>query len=234
VQIHDFNPGFGPAVDPNGSNGLGDRVFWTTPIDASDVTVHFGAGKAELSISNLNMFDFLSKKYAFGSNWNNPPYGATVSVDVVWNAPVTRRLDFQDGTNLDHFGGSYIEDQATITWSASNTNGFTFTANPGSFSTSSNAFAELAQEQNGSFFSPDSSTTSTVVARSLLQELTAQQPPPASLAAPPISATLPTSGQAPPSVVTAPQGSALAVSADPGGAYVSAGNNDLDGELLFR
>jgi hypothetical protein len=232
VQIHDFNPGFGPPVDPNGSNGLGDRVFWTTPIDDSDVTVHFGAGKAELSISNLNMFDFLNKKTAFGPNWNNPPYGATVSVDVVWDAPVTRRLDFQDGTNLDQFAGSYVEDQATISWSASNTNGFTFTANPGNFSTSSNAFAELAQEQNGSFFSSDSSTTDSAIARSLVQALPAQPPQhavPAAASAGPASG-----GSTPPPVVTGPRSTASALGPDPGGADSVADGSSQLGELLFR
>jgi hypothetical protein len=233
VQIHDFNPGFGPAVDPNGSNGLGDRVLWTVPIDDSDVTVHFGAGKAELSARNLNMFDFLNKRNAFGSNWDNPPYGATVSFDVVWDVPVTRRLDFQDGTDVDQFSGSYVENQATVTWSASNTNGFTFTANPGNFSTSSDPFAELAHEQNGTFFSPDAPKDQ-VVAHNLTLALPVLPSPKPKVAAPLVSAALPATRQAPDSIVIVAQNNNLAITtADPGGSDSPTESGGLGGELLF-
>jgi len=151
-QIHDFNPGFGPAVDATGSNGFGDRVFWTTAIPDSDVTVNLGAGTAEMQVNNLAMGDYFTKASAFGPNWATAFVPATVSFDVVWSAPVTRRLTFQDSTNIDQFGGAFVENRATVTWSGTNANGFTFTANPGDFSTSFDAFAELARVQNGIFF----------------------------------------------------------------------------------
>ena len=57
------------------------------------------------------------------------------------------------------------ENQATVTWSTSSTSGFSFTSNPGNFSTSVpevpgvngvtaplNFFAEVGQERNGRFF----------------------------------------------------------------------------------
>jgi hypothetical protein len=233
VQIHDFNPGFGPAVDPNGSNGLGDRVFWTTPIDDSDVTVHFGAGKAELSVSNLNISDFLSKKNALGSNWNNPPYGATVSFDVVWDAPITRRLDFQEGTNVDHFSGTFEENQATVNWSASNTNGFTFTANTGDFSTSSAPFAELAHEKNGSFFNPDSGDSNSAVAQSLAQS--GAHPLLGGIPRAPLPfARLPAPGQSATPVVAATHAIDLAFAPDPGGSASAADGSELAGDILFR
>jgi hypothetical protein len=52
-----------------------------------------------------------------------------------------------------------VENQASVTWSGRNANGFTFTANPGSFSTSFDPFAELAHVQNGIFF--DAAATAT-------------------------------------------------------------------------
>ena len=152
-QIHDFNPSFGPEVDPNGSNGFGDRTFWTVAVDDSAVQVHFGAGTAELTVNNLALDDFGTKANALGPNWQTAFVPATVSFDVVWSGPITRRLSVSDSTDVDQFTGDYVENQASVTWSGSNANGFTFTANPGNFSTSFDAFAELAHEQNGSFFS---------------------------------------------------------------------------------
>jgi hypothetical protein len=152
-QIHDFNPSFGPEVDPNGSNGFGDRTFWTVAADDSAVQVQFGAGTAEMKINNLALDDFGTKANALGPNWQTAFVPAVVSFDVVWSGPITRRLSVTDGTDVDQFTGDYVENQASVTWSGSNANGFTFTANPGNLSTSFDGFAELAHEQNGSFFS---------------------------------------------------------------------------------
>jgi hypothetical protein len=105
-----------------------------------------------MQVNNLALGDYFNKGSAFGPNWEKDFAPASVSFDVVWSAPVTRRLDFQDTTHLDRFGGAFVENQATVTWSGRNAYGFTFTANPGGFSTSFNAFAELAHVQNGIFF----------------------------------------------------------------------------------
>jgi hypothetical protein len=78
---------------------------------------------------------------------------ATVSFDVVWGGPVTRRVEVEHGTNGDRFSGEFVEDHATVTWSGSNELGFHFHSNPGDFSTSApgRAFAELGHERNGAF-----------------------------------------------------------------------------------
>jgi hypothetical protein len=138
-------------VDPNGSNGLGDRVFWTVAIPASDVRVNPLAGTAELHVDNLALGDYFTKGNALGANWQTSFVPATVSFDVVWGPPVTRALFFRDTTNLDHFGGGFVENQATVTWSGTNASGFSFTANRGDSSTSFSAFAQLGLERNGSF-----------------------------------------------------------------------------------
>jgi hypothetical protein len=78
---------------------------------------------------------------------------ATVSFDVVWGDPVTRRVEVEHGTNGNRFAGEFVEDHATVTWSGSNELGFRFRSNSGDFSTSApgRAFAELGRERNGIF-----------------------------------------------------------------------------------
>jgi hypothetical protein len=114
------------------------------------VQVNFAAGKAEMHVHDLPMDDYFKLPNALA---DGPEVDATVSFDVVWSDPVTRRLNVQDGSNGNRFAGEYVEDQATVTWSGSNELGFRFTANPGDFSTSVpvRAFAELGHERNGLF-----------------------------------------------------------------------------------
>jgi hypothetical protein len=148
-------------------NGFGARVFWTAVIPDSDVQVDPGAGKAEMHVRSLNVLDYASNGFAsivsIGPQWQTAYVPATVSFDVVWNGPVTRRVNIQDTAN--NFAGEFNENQATVTWSAQSSSGFSFTSNPGNFSTSVpevpgvngvtaplNFFAELGHERNGIFF----------------------------------------------------------------------------------
>jgi hypothetical protein len=150
TQTHDFDPGFAPPVNANG-----DRLFWTAAIPDSAVSVNFGAGRAEMHVRDLEMEDYFNFPNASA---DGPEVDGTVSFDVVWNGPVTRRVSVRDVAN--NFAGSYVENQATITWSGSNEPGFSFTSNPGNFSTSvpeGGPFAELGHERNGSFFGDDDS-----------------------------------------------------------------------------
>ena len=168
MQIHDFNPGFGPEVSPVGSNGFGTRTFWTAAIPDSDVTVQFGAGTAEMRVDNLALGDFGTKANALGKNWQTASDPAVVSFDVVWSGPITRRLSVLNGTLGNHYAGDYVENQATVTWSGTNLKtGFMFTSNPGTRATSSfdGGFVELGHEQNGSFFPSDSSGPGSSVRR---------------------------------------------------------------------
>jgi hypothetical protein len=119
------------------------------PDDA--VQVHPGAGKAELHVANLPIEDYFNLPNALR---DGPEVDATVSFDVVWSSPVTRRVSITNGTNGDQFVGNFAEDQATVTWSGSNALGFRFHSNPGDLSTSApgRAFAELGHVRNGLFF----------------------------------------------------------------------------------
>jgi hypothetical protein len=195
------------------------------------VSVNFGAGKAELKVVNLAAEDYFNLPNA---SIPGNEVDATISFDVVWNGPITRRVNVSDAAN--GFTGSYVENQATINWSASNSQGFSFVANPGSFATSvpeAGPFAELGHEQNGIFFSSGSSSTNSAIARSLVQALPVQQPPAGTLTPPTVSAALPGSGQAPAPVIPAGQSHGPAITADPGGSDALADNNDPTSELLF-
>jgi hypothetical protein len=167
VQLHDLNPGFGPDL------GGGLRTFWTAAIPDSDVTVQFAAGKAEMNVQNLPLQDRFNIPNSVSPSWDTNFDPATVSFDVVWSGPITRRLSFTDSTNVDQFTGSYVENQVTVTWSGTNlATGFSFTANPGTFATSSvdGGFAELGHEQNGSFFSDATSSVASAKADAVLTQ----------------------------------------------------------------
>jgi hypothetical protein len=140
-------------VSSVGGNGFGTRLFWTTAIPDDDVEVHFAAGKAELHVTNLALKDYPKIPIALGPQWRTAFVPATISFDVVWNRPVTRRVTVHDGNNGDRFAGEFLENDATVTWSARNADGFRFTANPGNLSTSipGGAFVELGHERNGRF-----------------------------------------------------------------------------------
>jgi hypothetical protein len=159
----------GPEVSPvDSGNGFGTRVFWTAVIPNGDVRVNPGAGTAELLVRDLPELDYYSPDgnaalLSLGPTWQSGYFAATVSFDVVWNGPVTRRVNVRDAAN--GFAGTFNENQATVTWSESSTSGFTFTSNPGSFSTSVpetpgvngvtaplNFFAQVGIERNGIFF----------------------------------------------------------------------------------
>jgi hypothetical protein len=146
------------AVDPNGSNGFGDRLFWTAIIPGSDVQVEFGAGKAQMHVRSLATLDYPSLPISVGSQWQTSFVPATISFDVAWKGPVTDRINIRNGSNSDQFAGEFMDDEATVSWSASNATGFSFRSNAGTFATSVKAFAELGHERNGIFFRSDSST----------------------------------------------------------------------------
>jgi hypothetical protein len=134
------------------------------------VRVHFGAGRAELHVRNLALDDYDKIPTALGPNFQTAFAPATVSFDVVWSGPITRRVSVANGTNGDQFAGDYVENQTTVTWSGTNlATGFRFTSDPGNFSTSApgRAFAELGHEGNGTFAPQDSADTNAAVAEAL-------------------------------------------------------------------
>jgi hypothetical protein len=121
-----------------------------------------------MHIHNLPELDYYSPSgqgdlASLGPTWESGYDDALVNIDVTWSRPVTRRVDVRDQAN--GFAGTFNENQATVTWSASSTSGFSFTSNPGNFSTSDpevpgvsgvsaplNFFAQVGHERNGVFF----------------------------------------------------------------------------------
>jgi hypothetical protein len=142
------------------------------------VQVNFAAGKAEMHVRNLAELDYPNLPISVSSLWQTAFIPATISFDVVWNGPVTRRINAKDGSNGNQFAGEFLENEATVTWSASNATGFVFRSNPGNFGTSVIAFAELGHERNGIFFESASlATPANSQSRALFQ--TALVAPPA-------------------------------------------------------
>jgi hypothetical protein len=142
--------------------------LWTTVIPDGDVQVNPGAGTAQMHIHNLPELDYYSPAgtaaiSSLGPTWQSGYDDALVNIDVTWSRPVTRRVDVRDQAN--GFAGTFNENQATVTWSVNSTSGFSFTSNPGNFSTSDpevpgvsgvtaplNFFAQVGHERNGVFF----------------------------------------------------------------------------------
>ncbi len=149
-------------------NGFGTAVFWTAVIPNEDVQINSLKGTAQMHVRNLPQLDYYSPEgngdlASLGPTWQTGYFDSTVSIDVVWNRPVTRVVKVQDAAN--GFAGIFAENQATVTWSVNSASGFSFTSDPGNFSTSVpevpgvsgvtaplNFFAQIGFERNGIFF----------------------------------------------------------------------------------
>src|SRR5262249_5415318 len=123
---------------------------------------------AQMHVHNLPELDYYSPEgngdlASLGPTWQSGYFNSTVSMDVVWNRPITRLVQVRDAAN--GFAGVFAENQATVTWSVTSDSGFSFTSNPGNFSTSVpeipgingvtaplNFFAQVGFERNGIFF----------------------------------------------------------------------------------
>ena len=76
-----------------------------------------------------------------------PAVPAAVTYEIVWTDPITRDITVRDTAN--GFSGRFLENRASITWSASQV-GFSFVSDVAD--TSTTVFAELGRERNGIFF----------------------------------------------------------------------------------
>lgn len=131
-QIHDFNPGIAPS-----------GLFWTIRIPDESVEVDLEDATASMKLSDFELRDFFT---IVNSLERGKSIQADASFHVRWSG-VKKRVKTRDVTN--RFVGNYIEDTATIAWSA-HENGFKFVSDPADTSTS--LFAEIGQERNGVFF----------------------------------------------------------------------------------
>jgi hypothetical protein len=137
-QVHDFNPG---TIDSGPAKGL----FWTMHIPTHDVHVDLGRATATMRVTNADVEDYHTLKNALLDGPSDP---ASVLLVVLWHGGKVRVevQDFELG-----FAGRFIEDSATVAWSASvPSTGFRFRSDPAA--TSKTVFAEIGSERNGIFF----------------------------------------------------------------------------------
>lgn len=99
---------------------------------------------ARLRIEHQSVADFGTLANALSGGSSVP---ATVRFDVRWSG-LKQFSDVHDTTN--RFGGTYLVDDATAEWTASES-GFRFVSGPAR--TSTTVFAQIGFEHNGVFFS---------------------------------------------------------------------------------
>jgi len=132
-QIHDFNPGIAPS-----------GLFWTIRIPDESVEVDFDDARATMNLSDMQVKDFGT---GLNSLLRGPSVKSVVSFHIRWSG-VNERVKTRDKTN--RFVGNFIEDTATMAWSARRKD-FKFVSDPAN--TSTTIFAEIGRERNGVFFS---------------------------------------------------------------------------------
>jgi hypothetical protein len=134
TQVHDFDPGIHPY--PRG-------LFWTVPLSAKP-SVDLRSGEAQMSMSGLVLQDYFNLPNALFRFQNPVSVGASCSFDVDWSGPITDRVPvITPGSS-----GELLVNQATMTWSATNDQGFSFVSDP---SPTNSAFAEIGTVKNGVF-----------------------------------------------------------------------------------
>jgi hypothetical protein len=108
------------------------------------VEVDLDEARASMALGNVHVKDFFTLANALKEGHHIP---ARVSFHIRWHG-VKKRDRIRDTKN--HFVGNFIEDTATIRWSAREKE-FIFVSDPAH--TSTTVFAEIGRERNGAFFS---------------------------------------------------------------------------------
>ena len=119
-------------------------MFWTIRIPDASVTVDLDHATASMNLNHEQIADYGTITNALKGG---PSVSSDVSFHIRWQG-VQQRLAVRDQQK--RFAGSYIEDSATIAWTAQR-KGFVFVSDPAN--TSFTNFAEIGRESNGVFFS---------------------------------------------------------------------------------
>jgi hypothetical protein len=98
-----------------------------------------------MSATNLAVFDFFNIPNAFFLFQDPISTPAKCSFDVRWSGPVTSRGPVASPPGS---AGDLVMSQATMTWSASNDQGFSFQSNPAN---TTSVFAQVGRVRNGVF-----------------------------------------------------------------------------------
>jgi len=107
--------------------------------------VQFAAGKAHMFATDLRVEDFFTIPNALFHFQDPVSTPATCSFDIRWSGPVTSRGRV---TSPGGSAGNLVMSQATMTWSASNAQGFSFQSHPQG---TTSVFAQLGKVRNGVF-----------------------------------------------------------------------------------
>ena len=99
-----------------------------------------------MKVTDLDVEDYGD---LFNALSDGPSNEASVSFDVRWSGRIAKRR-IRNAAADQQFTGLFSQTQATVEWSAE-TDGFTFTSDPGATSTA--VYAEVGEERNGVFFS---------------------------------------------------------------------------------
>lgn len=120
-------------------------MVWTIPLKSPDgVDVQWAAGKGRMTATDLALEDYFTIPNAFFRFLDPAQADATCSFDIRWTPPVSDR----SGVTTKGSAGDLVLCNATMTWSASNAQGFSFTSDPEG---TTSAFAQLGKVRNGVF-----------------------------------------------------------------------------------
>jgi hypothetical protein len=134
--VHDFNADIADS-----------GLFWTIQIPDEALSVSKNGKSATLQMEDVSLID----SFVFLGE-NSVP--GTVSFDITWTGSGARhhfKPGSDDPTDPTNFNGKFRFGVATGTFSGSNSDGFSFTSDPGA--SSEGVFAEIGTESNGSFIS---------------------------------------------------------------------------------
>ena len=109
------------------------------------MTVNFGAGKAQMTATDLAVEDYFTIPNALFRFEDPVSVPATCSFDIDWSGPVTDRSPVNPAAGS---SGELVMCQATMQWSASTATGFHFESDAEG---TTSVFAQLGKVRNGSF-----------------------------------------------------------------------------------
>ena len=119
-------------------------VFWTIRIPEDSVAINLGAGRASYQLSDVSARDFFSIPNSLN---NGASARASASFAIQWSGVKDRRQVHNDTL---HVSGLFLDTGATMQWSASNDQGFSFASDDDGQTVVS---AQIGHERNGVFFS---------------------------------------------------------------------------------
>jgi hypothetical protein len=122
-------------------------LFWIPEksLAPGAVSVNLDAGTARMTVRKMNLEDYFNNINALVHSMVPASVPATTSFDIQWSGPITKvgPVTAPPGST-----GQLILNQATMQWSASNAQGFSFVSNPAG---TTSAFAQLGHVSNGRF-----------------------------------------------------------------------------------